>query len=355
MNFSDHLHQVINRSRAFYAATAPGHFLINVNVPTEKVPMPPLTQFDLETQLNQWLELMLQAARPEWAVKTDLNDDTVPQICPRFGIAEHTAWLGTDVMLQETTCLPVPLLNSPADFSRLNLNPDTRWFKYMKAGYDYLRSRQDGSFVLSVRGTMMPMDIANALRGDELLTDFILNPDFVHELMRFLVQAIGWYYQQLLSWVDKIEDGYIFWLSGGWIGGKCLGHVSNDLALLCSEQIYETFGLPYETKLSQQFESVFYHVHNERMHFLPHLIKLPNLALLEITNDPKTPAPIEELAKIFQSTGSASLMLHLTSEQLRKHIKQFKQRNVFFDVECSDRADAADIIALVRAHSRPLG
>jgi len=224
----------------------------------------------------------------------------------------------------------------------------------MKAGYDYLRSRKDGTFVLSVRGTMSPMDIANAVRGDEIFTDFLLNPDFVHKLLQFLVEAIHWYYDHLLSWADEIEGGHVFYLGGGWMGPNCLGHISNDLAMLCSSRIYEEFGLPYERELASNYDCVLYHVHNEKIHYVPHLVKMPGLSMLEVSHDPKTPVPIEELPKIFSMTGTVNLMLQATSDQVRTHIERLKTRNVFLNVRCRDRADAEDIIEFIRNQSKPL-
>jgi hypothetical protein len=352
MNLSEHIENVVRRSKTFYEAANPGHFLINTILPAETPDIPPLYDFNLDYQLTEWLDYKLAAARPIWQAKVGLDDDTIPCICPQFGIAEHSAWLGTDVLLQKDTCLSIPSLKSPEDLDGLQLSEGTKWFQYMKKGYDYLRSKQDGSFVLSIRGTMAPMDYANALRGDELFMDFILQPDFVHRLMKFLVGATDWYYRRLRTWTDDIDGGNVQYIGSGWMDKKIIGHLSNDAALLCSPEIYDEFGFPYEAKLIENFNGVFYHVHNEKMHFIPKLAQLSEMKLLEVSNDPKTPCTLENLDHIFASTGSANLMLHGISDQVRSCIDQLKERNVFLQVTCQDRKDAEDIIGLVRNHSR---
>ncbi|MBN1348267.1 hypothetical protein JXJ21_02560 [candidate division KSB1 bacterium] len=354
MKLDDHITRVIERSRAFFNAPEPGHFLISTHIPVDSPAIPPLNQFDLDTQLTEWLEYLLEAERPKWRIKEGLDDDSIPCICPSFGIAEHTAWLGMDVQFQETTCLPVPGLKFPADLDALVLSDETRWFNYMKRGYEYLRERKDGTFVLSVRGTMMPMDIANAIRGDEIFLDFMLDPQFVHRLMQFLVDAIRWYYDQLRTWADELEYGHAFRLGNGWIGPNCLGHTSNDLAMMCSAEIYREFGFPYEQQLAQHYNRVLYHVHNEKIHYVPDVATLSNLALLEVSHDPKTVPPIEDLDNIFNMTGNANLMLHATSDQVRAQLNKLAARNVFLNIHCRDRADAEDVVALVRKHSKPL-
>lgn len=349
-----HAARVIERCRAFYAAREPGHFLINAQVPADAPAIPPLYDFDLDRQLDAWLDANLEAARPGWAAKAGLDDDTLPSICPRFGIAEHSAWLGAEVRLQETTCLPTPLLDSLDDLSPLRISPETRWYRYMRDGYAHLRSRQNGDFILSVRGTMTPMDIGNAVRGDALFSDFLLDPAGAHRLMAFLTAAVRWYYDQLLGWADEVAGGHIFMYHSSWMAARSIGHITNDAAMLCSPTIYDTYGFPYEQQLIQGYAGVLFHVHNQKLHFAPRAAQLPNLRLLEVTNDPKTPVALEDLPRVLAATGRANLMLYGTSDEVRAHLAELRGRNVLLSVACRDRADAEDIVAFVRAHSKPL-
>ncbi len=354
MNLDEHINGVVKRSRNFYIKKDNGHILLNVRVPYGNISTPPLYYFDLESQLDEYLEYQLNVSREKWNAKEGLEDDYIPAICPRFGVAEHSAWLGAEVLLQEDTCLPVPFIENIADIDRLLLNKESSWFQLMKRGYEFLRSKKDGSFVLSVRGTMAPMDIANAIRGDSMFTDFLLNPEFAHKLMQKLVEAIQWYYNHILSWADKVHDGHVYYMMDNWMGPDSLGHLSNDAAMLCSAAVYEEFGYPYEVELVKNWKNIFYHVHNEKVHYFPKLVELPGLALLEVSQDPKTVPPIEDLENIFNVTDSVNLMLHATSQQVRDQIEMLKKRNVYLDVTCADKKDAQDIIQFVRKHSKPL-
>ena len=354
MILADHIERVVRRSRAFYAARRPGRLLVNVKFPVEAPAVPPLSRFDLDRQLGEWLDLNLAADRPLWAAKEGLDDDALPAACPYFGIAEHSAWLGQEVLFQDNTCLSVPLVRSPEDLDRLALSENTRWFRYMKEGYAHLRSRQDGTFLLAVRGTMAPMDLANAVRGDEFFADVLAAPEFAHRLLTFLTRALRWYYPQLVSWADPVADGNVF-MGGNWVGPACIGHLSNDAAMLCGPEIYETFGFPYERRQVAGYRRVVYHVHNEKLHFVPRVAGLPGMARLDVAADPKTVPPIEDLPRIQAATGSANLRFSTTSDRLRAHVGELTDRNFFVDVRCRDRQDAADIIRLVRDRSRPLG
>ncbi len=353
MILDEHIENVVRRARAFYEAPGPGHFLVSADVPAEAPALPPLCDFDLDRQLTEWLDCLLEAARPGWAAKEGLDDDSLPCLSPYFGYAEHSAWIGLDARLQESTSLAVPIVHGPDDIVKLTLSEEHKWFQYMKRGYDYLRSRKDGTFLLCMRGSTSPMDLANSVRGDELFTDFVLQPEFAHRLSEVMTEAIDWYYRHQLSWADDIDGGRIFSMGGGWMPGTTIGHMTNDAAMLCGPDLYAKFGFPYERRIVERYDHVQYHVHNEKVHHLPQLAALPNLAMLEVSDDPGSKPVIEDLPRILESTGSANLMLrNVSSDQLREHIDELKCRNVFFQVACHDRSDAEDMVTFVRGRSR---
>jgi hypothetical protein len=346
------LDRVVRNCKKFYNADSPGHFLLDCHVPFKAPAAKPLYEYDLNIDLESYLDEQLDIAREKWSVKEEIMDDTIPSICPRFGIAEHSAWLGQPVKLQEDTCLAEPVLRSPEDLQKLVVTEESEWFGYMERGYRHLHNRKDGTFLLSVRGTMMPMDIANALRGNAFFTDVVLEKVFLHDFSKFLVKAIQWYYRYLLAWSDTVEGGHVFWMPESWMPANTLAHVSNDAAMLCSPEVYGEFGFPYEQNLVKHYDYVMYHIHNEKMHFVPQLSELKPLSLLQVSHDPKTVVPIEDLDHVMSLTPGVNLMLDAGSDQLRAHIEMLKSRNVFFKIWCKDEKDATDIAEFVRFHSK---
>lgn len=355
MNIDEHIQRVTRRSRRFFQVREPGHFLVHAYVPSSTPPVRPLTDFDLDHQLADWLDYKLTIARANWRAKDGLDDDHIPSISPTFGMAEYSAWMGMDVRFQEDTCLPIPMIQEHGDLGSLTLNEETKWFRYLLDGYRHLRSRKDGCFVLSFGGLTGPMDMANAVRGDEFFLDVALEPEFVHHLMRRMVEASRWFLRHLLSWCDQVEDGYVYQFGGFWLPTLRPGHLTNDPALMCSAAIYDEFAYPYERELAAEYDGSLYHVHNEKMHFVPRVTTLPNLRVLQISNDPKTTPVPEDLPRIYAMTPpDLPLMMHATSEQIRSHLGELKQRNVCLRVPCLDRDDADDIVEFVRRESLPL-
>ncbi|MEI8207539.1 MAG: hypothetical protein WCG03_11735, partial [Kiritimatiellales bacterium] len=209
-SLEERISRVVPRARRFLGSNEPGNYLVSVKIPCEQPDVISLADLDLNKDLSVWMDYLLAKAKCLWETNAGLDDDTIPSVCPFFGWAEHSAWLGAEVQLQKDTCVGVPFVKDPDDlkvmenFSNAVHNP---WYRYMKEGYDYLRSKKDGSFLLSVRGHACPIDIASSIRGDELFCDFLLNPEFARKLLDFSTKAIAWYYPQLRSWADPVEDG----------------------------------------------------------------------------------------------------------------------------------------------------
>lgn len=346
--------KVVPRARRFFNAQEPGHFLVYVDVPREWPPIPKLTEVNVETPegLALYLDAQLESEKCGIRAKEGLDDDTIPSAAPYFGYSEHTAWTGSKVRWQENTSLGDPIISEPNQVDSLDVQEQSESFRRMKASYAYLRSKQDGTFLLAMRGCTSPMELANAVRGDEIFSDFIEDPEFVHRLLKRILQIYPRYLNVLRSYADEIEGGHVFGITRGWMGPNGMGHFSNDAAMLCGLDVYREFGLPYDQALTSHWDHVIYHVHTQNMHYLPELTKLSRLRLLQLQQDPGIGSNFEILDRILELTGSAGLYLNGSSDEVRKNIDRLHGRNVLFRTACESREDAEDLIALVRDRSR---
>lgn len=215
-----------------------------LQLPFDAPPVRSLNEFDLDGELEAHLDGRPEVMRACWPAWAGLDDDTLPAVAPHFGIAKYSAWLGMEVRLQESTCSPVPILQEPRDLERLKPDPETPWFRLLKRAYDHLRKRRNGEFFLSVRGAMTLMDLANAVRGDELFTDSRGAPGFVHALMERLTGLERSSYVRLYSWCHEVDGGQLHEVGQVWMAIPSLGHISNDAATLCSPAVCAESGAP---------------------------------------------------------------------------------------------------------------
>jgi len=351
------IHSVVPRTRAFLEATEPGHFLVNAGFPVEGKPAPALDRLHLDDpdDLHLWLGVQLENKRAFWKAREGLPDDHIPSIAPFFGYAEHAAWLGLKVVLQPATSLAVPAYDDIARVPReLSFSEDAPWVRLMRESYAWLREQQRGDFVLAVRGGASPMELANSLRGDDIFMDFLEEPEHCHRLMNALTELYPSYFDLLRSWADRVEGGFLSAYLDAWMGPDPIGHLSNDTAMLCSAAVYKEFGFPYEARLLSRYNGAFYHVHSEKMHYVPMLARLPNLRLIQVQEDPRVGSNMKNLEAIMAATGDCALMLAGSPEEIIPRLDLLATRNVYLRAWCADRNEAESLVAAVRSHSKPL-
>ena len=351
---AERIARVSERAKAFYAATSPGHYLVSTTIPCPWLPDPDFTTIDWQDPagLQGVLDIQLERWRVRWAAKAHLDDDTLPSIAPFFGYAEHTAWTGQRVVWQQDTSLAEPLIHRPEDIDTLAMQPDCDSFRRLRDSYAYLRSRQDGSFLLAMRGATSPLELANSLLGDRLFTDLKEEPEMIHRLLRRIVDIYPGYLETLRGWADQVAGGHCFFIHQSWVGPDAMGHMSNDAAMLVSPATYRTFGLPYDEALTKRWRHIVFHVHTQGMHYLPELCKLSRLSLLQMQADPSVGPNLGMIDAILAATGTANLLLTATSDEIRANIDRLTERNVFFNASCTDSADAEDLIVLLRRRSQ---
>lgn len=139
-----------------------------------------------------------------------------------------------------------------------------------------------------------------------------------------------------------------------WVGPNSIGSLSDDIALMISKDMYESYGFPYEKELCEQYGSVLYHTHTEKLHFIPKLCTLPNLTLLQFENDPQIPNGVVNPERILEATGNMKLHLTGNSQEVRENFHKLRGRNVFLRAWCKDQQDAKDLVEFVRSRSKPL-
>ena len=354
----EQIRSVVARTRAFFRAGDPGHFLVTASFPAEEKSLPPLDRFDLETpdDLHLWLGNQLENKRTFWKAREGVTDDYIPSIAPFFGYAEHAAWLGLKVVLQPTTSLAVPVFDDISQVPlELSFSEDTPWVRIMRESYAWLKEQQRGDFVLSVRGGACPMELANSMRGDDIFMDFLEQPEHCHRLMNALTELYPSYFNLLRSWADRVEGGFLSSSFDLWMGPNPIGHLSNDAAMLCSTAVYEEFGFPYEARLLSHYDDGYYHVHSEKMHYLPRLAQLPNLRLIQVQADPQVGSNMKNLEAIMAATGDCALLLAGSLQEIIPRLDLLATRNVILRAICANRNEAETLVAAVRKRSKPLG
>jgi len=352
--------QVIQRQAQFFSAQEPGHFLIQTTVP--------LFENNVSTNLEQWnfdttgvrdkviedLKRFATLCR----IKETIEDDRLSSFSPRYGIAEMSAFVSDEieVSFSANTSWHESFIKEWSDLRQCTPSDTSRWLSRLIEGWKHAQTLSEGNILLGTRGTLGPMDLANALRGNTLLYDFMDYHSQVHDLLQFCAEVVICYMQKQHAIIGAIRQGTYVPSFGVWHPGRICAHLSNDLSSMCSRDIYDEFGFPYEQQVINAFDGAMLHIHALGMHVLPRLLMLKGLKLIELTEDPNCVHPFDQINRIVSyNCQKIPLMFQCTPEDIYSKIGELcKMGNFILVVHCNDVKQAKEVIVYVRNVSKPL-
>jgi hypothetical protein len=351
--YKPNIDEVVARYQAFYSAREPGHLCTFVDVPYQGEPLESvqLTAVDWDDQsaYEDYLDMTLRNLERIWRANRMIDDDNIPTASVFLGIAEYSAFVGGEVIFQSDTSMATPAIEDWDDFDRLELKDDNPWTQMLERGLEHLLSRCNPVGIPVVRGLYAPLDLAQALRGEALFTDFFECPDQVHRLMRFCVDATIWLEERLQALIGPWRGGRA---AGGWFPAKTIC-MSEDIACMISPKTYAEFAKPYTQQVIHHFGSAQIHTHSLGLHVIPEMSTLENLLGIQISQDPNTPRAFDHFEHLLETCADIPFSISCTMEDLKTHLPSLSQRTNFIPCPSVKDFDEADqIIRFIREHSR---
>ena len=349
MAFKKDAQDVIARAADFYSSNIKGAALIQVtNIAEINTPPVKLNAWKFPQDLYKYLDNSIDRLVYYWSKRQTLEDDLIPALFPRFGMAEHSAFVGGEVDFSEETSWHHPVIKDWSDLENLELREDNIWLRMITDGLRYLKERSKDRFVVKLRGASAPMELANALRGNDLFTDFYDHPEQIHRLMEFCTKASKWTLTHQKNIVGELCNGIITaW--DVWLPGDSIGHLSEDTTALCSPEVYREFGLPYTCKLIEGYDHVLMHTHSLGQHVLPDIAAIPKIDFIQIANDPNCQRAIEVYKALADPLKNKVVILELTEEEIKENFEFLTERKTIIRYSAKTLKDAVAIVDLVRA------
>jgi hypothetical protein len=312
------------------------------------LPGRPLNSWNFPEDLYPYLDTCIEQAELHWAQRQDLEDDLLPSVYPWFGIAEHSAILGGDIKFEEATSYHAPLIRDWNMLDSLVLSGDGRWFRMLMDGFQYLKEKTEGRLLLRLRGSYAPLDMAMTLRGmNTFLTDVYDYPDELNRLLAFSVKAIKWSFENQRKIVGQLEGGYISGMSV-WLPGNSAGHISEDASVLCSPDIFRTFGRPYTVELCAAYDNMLMHLHGAGKHVFADIVSIPGINCVELSNDPNCPGGMELLKQYEKIFENKAVLLHLNRKEIEENRRFLASKKVIIDYNASSPEDAKSMVEMIR-------
>lgn len=334
--------ETLGRMRELFNSSAPSALIQIRNIGEIKgVEMPALNAFSFPQEMKKYLDLRADALQSQWLERANLQDDTLPGIAPFYGIAEHTAFLGGDVVMERDTSYHRMVMQSWDDFCKLRLDPDNTWLHMVTDGIRYYAETRSSSFFTTLRGADGPSDIANALRGNDILFDVYDEPEKVRMLVDFCADAARFTLNHQREAAGMLDGGYITGM-GIWLPGDSIGHISEDFSCFVSPEMYSELFLDGLKKTVRGYDNALLHVHSVGAAMLPMFAEIPEITAIEISNDPNAPRAVDVWRKYREELSEKVVVIHLDNNELENNIDLIKENRciVWYSAETFREADA---------------
>lgn len=319
--------------------------LTDVALPTVK----PLEQWNFPTEYKAYMDACIARMQALWSYRENLHDDTIPNMKPYYGIAEHSSLLGGEVVYGGDTSYHVhPLEDWDTDFEKLQLSEDNENLRLLLDSMKYLKSKEkEIGFVATLRGGDSPMDMANAIRGNDMFYDLYDEPENMHKLLSLCLEASRFTFKLQKEIIGDLCGGVISGF-GVWLPGNSIGHLSEDASALCNVEMYREYGKPYLKALLEDYDCTMLHTHTMGMHVLPEFVDIEKIKFIQITYDPNQPAPIEIYKQNLDLLQDKIVVLNMEIEEVEENLTFLYENKSIVMVDRAQKADAERVASLVR-------
>ena len=347
MKLRNDIDDVMDRTIRFTTNGKSGDALVKVNLKQEAYKVKGLDKWNFPEEMEPFLDENIKALECSWQKKKLIPDDSIPALYPRYGIAEHSAFVGGEVDFSEDTSWHHAILKDYVDIDQLELREDNAWLRMVVDGLAYYREKGEGIFAVKQRGSMSPLDMANALRGNDLFMDFYDYPEELHKLLKFCTEACEWYVSRQKSVIGDFYGGAI---SGTdvWMKGDAIGHLSEDASVMCSPGIFTEFGKPYTRELVDKYDSAFMHLHTAGTQAFKEILEIDKLQYFELAPDPNQPRGIEVYKNHKNLFGNKIMKLFITFDEIKENIDFLKTAKTDLVCDAGSVEEAQAITAFVR-------
>ena len=200
----------------------------------------------------------------------------------------------------------------------------SKWYrKYMYILEKVLEKTKDKDITFA-RGFFSPLDLAEALRGTDIYTDFYDYPDDVHDFLDYCAQATIKFAEDIYTLARKYlkDTKYGMFYSEGMI------NMSEDIACMISGDLYREFCRPYTQKVIDHFGTGHMHSHSRAMYLVKEICSLNNVANLWLATDPNAPRPIDHIEELIKDANGVCLAIDCeTFEEIENNFDKLKKGN----------------------------
>ncbi len=316
------------------------------------VPLPPmysLEKYNFPDDIKLYCDHIV-ARSVEWEkAHSEVDDDWLPLLKPVLGHAIHSCFFGGGVVYAGGTSYPEHQLKDVTEWRTLKMDKNLPHYKILLDGMEYMYELCPKiGFYTTLRGCDGPMDLANVVRGNDLLYDFYDEPEATKEFMSFCADAVAWTFENQRQFASKVAGGYF----SGWdtfMPGFSLGHIAEDATCFISPQTYEEFGIPYTNQLLEKYDYEYLHIHTISRAFIPYFLKLEKVGTFQIASDPNQPDSFEVYREYAHYFEGKVVHIDISAKKFLENLDFFNGKRTIVNVSTHGVEEAKRVVEAARS------
>jgi hypothetical protein len=298
-----------------------------------------LTSYRFETECDRYAKDWLKLLEASMNARREVDDNFIPNVSPMLGIGDYSAFVHGDIYFSRNTSWSKPVLTSIEgwkDFPPIGTAP---WYRRFLQISEYLIHEAAKGGIPYMRGFFSPLDLAAALRGQDIYYDFYDDPEELHALLDYCANCTIHLATDLKAkCAESLGDtSYGMFYQDGI-------NMSEDIACMISAELYREFCAPHTQKVIDAFGKGYMHCHSRAMYLVKEICALDHVATLWLATDPNQPRPIEHIEMLVRDARSVCLNIDCNDfSEIENHAGALFKGN--FSV-CLPVKDIAEAISL---------
>ena len=277
-----------------------------------------------------------------------------------IGIGATTSlFTGQDCVWEQTTSYNTEyLMKSIDDLAKIRFSPDNRFVAYELEIWRGMASEYIPGIPVITHQLRSPLDLANALRGNDIFLDLYDCPEKVDSLLDACVEATKQYETLLRNEIPILRDA-----PGGCCGVALprpgMMFINCGPIDLIDPAIGLRFNNPFIEKLAEFAGSLYFHHHSIGFDRAPVVGEIEGLTVQEIVQDPNGPKLIDHLESFVDPSRSRPIHLHIGypffddensgEEQLRRIIDRLRGGRFIIQVQSESLKELNRLLDVARS------
>ena len=206
--------------------------------------------------------------------------EATPRVAPDLAPNCLALFLGCHGVETQGTVWCEPFIDEPGT-EQLAYDPDNFYWDFvLRLTREQLRVGE-GKFLLQFPDLIEGLDTLSAMRGNqELLTDLLHRPDWVHHCMRATTDLYFRYYDMLYDLMRDEVGGSHYWC---WAPGRMV-KLQCDFSAMISADMFGEFMVPVLSEMTERISYSMYHLDGPgATQHVDHLLSVPGLDMIQWT------------------------------------------------------------------------